>query len=125
MQEAGMTPNAYIVHWTMENWRRLQDELTQAGFETEIEPESENLRAAVPFERLAEFAALCQAHFKDPVAYVDVQFPDRKKTALIFGERLFLVSSAAENAAVQRWAIGQGLKPEHTGWAISFDSESP
>jgi hypothetical protein len=117
-----MTPNAYIVHWTMENWRRLQEELTQAGFETEIEPEGENLRAAVPFERLAEFAVLCQAHFKETAAYVDVQFPDKKKTALIFAERLFLVSTPSENAAVQRWAIGQGLQPEHTNWATSFDT---
>jgi hypothetical protein len=115
-----MTFNAYILDWTMDGFARLKQELADASFPFDQETGSGNIRAAVPFERVQEFAGLCQKHLNAPFNYVDIQYPDEHKTVIIFRGKTFIITSREENERVRQWAIGLGLPPEQSDWGTSF-----
>jgi hypothetical protein len=112
--------NAYLLDWTMNDYTLLQQELTDAGFGFEREASSENIRVAVPVERLDDAARLIQRHLNAPYNYVDIQYPGSKLTVIIFLARRFTITSVDENEDAKRWAIAQGLPPEQADWATSF-----
>lgn len=118
--EARMPYNAYILDWTMNDYDGLKQKLKEAGFPFRKERGKEHIRAAVPFDRVEEFFRLTKSHLNTPYNYVDIQFPSEKKTALVFSERLIMVSNSQENEAAQRWAIARGLPPEQADWKTSY-----
>ncbi len=113
-----MTFNAFIVHWTIDGFEVLKQELARAGFVTE--PVEENLRAVVPLARVDEFAVICRSRFNAPQNYIDLQYPAERLTIILFRDAMFTITSAEENAQVQAWALARGLPPEQADWATSF-----
>jgi hypothetical protein len=114
-----MTFNAFVVNWTIEGFAELKQELSGAGFI--FEPEGEHMRIAVPSARVEEFAVMCQKRLNAPQNYIDIQYPDERKTVLVFRDRVFVITGAAQNEQVRQWAIARGLPPEQAGWATSFE----
>lgn len=112
--------NAFIVAWTMNEYAALCAALRAAGFRVEQADGTDHIRLVVPFEQITAFAALCQRHLNAPVNYVDVQYPDRRTTVIIFRERVVHVTEQAQNDALRAWAIARGLPPEQADWATSF-----
>jgi len=115
-----MSFNAYILDWSMDNYAQLRQELAKANFTFEQEEKSEHIRVAVPFRSVNEFASLCQAHLNSPFNYVDIQYPNEKKTIIIFKQETFVISSREENERVKAWAIRMGLPAAQADWATSF-----
>jgi hypothetical protein len=113
-----MTFNAFVVNWTIEGFVELQQELSGAGFV--VGPEREHIRIVVPSARVEEFAAICQRRLNVPQNYIDIQYPDERKTVLIFRDRIFTITSTAQNEQVKQWAMALGLPPEQADWATSF-----
>ncbi len=112
--------NAYLLDWTINDFPLLQQELTAANFAFQPEIGTGHIRAAVPFERVEEAAALIQKHLNAPQNYVDIQFPALKKTVIVFQRRVFTISSPQENDEAREWALAQGLPPEQADWLTSF-----
>ncbi|MEA3337146.1 MAG: hypothetical protein U9R25_14650 [Chloroflexota bacterium] len=112
--------NAFIVAWTMHDFTQLKKKLTGNGFAFSREGQSEHIRVTVPIERLEVFASLCQAHLNEPFNYVDIQFSGQGKTAVVFQEKTFVITSPEENELVKQWAIGLGLPPEQAEWSTSY-----
>jgi hypothetical protein len=112
--------NAYILDWAMNDYAQLKQELADANFAFAKEGEKEHIRVAVPFGRVKEFGSLCQTHLNSPYNYVDIQYPNEKKTVIIFQQDIFMISSQEENEKVKRWAISLGLPPEQADWSTSF-----
>lgn len=110
--------NAYVLNWTMNDYPALKAALAASGIA--VQPDSEDIRLAVPFERLHEISQLLQAHLNVPYNYVDIQFPDLKTTVIVFQQQTFTIRSAAENAEAQHWAIAQGLPTEQADWGTSY-----
>jgi len=110
--------NAYILNWTMNDYPALKAVLAASGIA--VQPDDDDIRLAVPFERLHEISLLLQAHLNAPYNYVDIQFPDLRTTVIVFQQRIFTIRSAAENAEAQHWAIAQGLPPEQADWGTSY-----
>jgi hypothetical protein len=115
-----MSFNAYVLDWTIDGFEDLKDALSAAGFAFRKEADSAHIRVTVPFARAQDFAVLCQPRLNAPCNYIDVQFPDERQTALIFRQKMFLVSSREENERVKQWALAQGLPPEQSDWGTSF-----
>jgi hypothetical protein len=113
-----MPLNAYVLSWTMNDYAALKAALHASGIATQ--PDAEDIRLSVPFERLHEVGGLLQSHLNAPYNYVDIQFPDLKTTVIVFQQRIFTIRSAAENAEAQHWAIAQGLPPEQADWGTSY-----
>jgi len=67
-----MNFNAYILDWSMDRDIELRQELAKANFMFEKKGQSEHIHVAVSFERVNEFASLCQAHLNSPFNYVDI-----------------------------------------------------
>jgi hypothetical protein len=112
--------NAFVADWTMDDYAGLKRDLAESGFHFAKQVDAEHLRVLVPLERVSEFAALCQPHLNAPYNYIDIQYPQEKKTVLIFRQQLFIVSSQAENERVKAWAIALGLSPQQAEWGTSF-----
>jgi hypothetical protein len=112
--------NAYILDWTMDGFARLKQELAAASFPFVEEDGSGNIRVAVPFQRMQEFAALCQKRLNAPFNYVDIQYPGERQTVIVFRANTFIITSHDENERVRQWAIGLGLPPEQSDWRTSF-----
>jgi hypothetical protein len=110
--------NAFIVNWTVDSFDELKRELSDAGFV--FEPEGEHMRAVVPLARADEFAAICQKRLHAPQNYIDLQYPEVRKTVLVFRDAVFTITSSEENARVRAWALALGLPSEQSDWAISF-----
>jgi hypothetical protein len=104
----------------MDGFAQFKQELADASFPFDGETGSGNIRAAVPSERVQEFAALCQKRLTAPFNYVDLQYPDKHQTVIIFREKTFIITSREENERVKQWAIGLGLPPEQSDWGTSF-----
>lgn len=115
-----MDYNAYLLDWTMNEYDMLKRELTEARIAFVREPNSEHIRAAIPFERLDAAARLIQRHLNAPFNYVDIQFSAQKQTVIIFQARRFTIATDDENERAKRWAIEQGLPVEQADWATSF-----
>jgi len=115
-----MSFNAYILDWSMDHYTQLRQELAKADFAFEQGEQSEHIRVAVPFERVNEFASLCQAHLNSLFNYVDIQYPDEKKTIIVFKQETFIISGREENESVKAWAIRMGLPAAQADWATSF-----
>jgi hypothetical protein len=115
-----MTFNAYIVDWTMDEFARFKQELAAASFPFTGESGSGNIRVTVPFERVQEFAVLCQKRLNAPFNYVDIQYPGEHQTVIVFRAKTFIITSREENERVRQWAIGMGLPPEQSDWGTSF-----
>lgn len=110
--------NAYVLNWTMDDYPALKAVLAASGIAAQ--PDGEDIRLAVPFDRLQEIGGLLQAHLTVPYNYVDIQFPELKTTIIVFQKRIFIIRSASENAEAQQWAIAQGLPPEQADWGTSY-----
>lgn len=110
--------NAYVLAWTMNDYPAFKAALCDSGIATL--PDAEDIRLAVPFERLHEISRLLQSHLNAPFNYVDIQFPELKTTVIVFQQQIFTIRTAAENAEAQRWAIAQGLPPEQADWGTSY-----
>lgn len=115
-----MSFNAFVLDWTMDDYSLLKQKLAAAGFQSQKVEDAEHIRVVVPFGRVDEFAALCQAHLNAPFNYIDVQFPAYKQTVIIFAQTVFLIDNLAENERVRQWAIALGLPPEQADWPTSF-----
>ncbi len=115
-----MNFNAYILDWSMDDYAQLRQKLAKANLAFEQEQQSEHIRVAVPFSRAHEFASLCRAHLNSPFNYVDVQYPNEKKTVIVFKQETFIVSSSEDNERVKAWAIRMGLPTAQVDWATSF-----
>ncbi len=115
-----MDANAYVLDWTMDNYDLLKQELSRAGFSYRPEGDTNDIRITIPFERVGEAAAILQSHLNAPYNYVDVQFPDERRTVIIFREKVFTIASQAENDTVVAWALARGLPREQADWGVSF-----
>jgi hypothetical protein len=115
-----MSPNAYILDWTMERFPELVGALEVQGYAWAWEESGPHIRVGVPLDRVEAFASLCQAHLNAPHNYVDIQYPEERLTVLVFRERVFRIRSHAENVAAQRWAMARGLPVAQAGWGTSF-----
>jgi hypothetical protein len=115
-----MNFNAYILDWSMDDYAQLRQGLATFGFTFEQEGQSEHIRVVVPFERAEEFASLCRAHLNSPFNYVDIQYPNEKKTVIVFKQETFVVSNSEDNERVKTQAIQMGLPPAQADWATSF-----
>ncbi|HEX2909141.1 MAG TPA: hypothetical protein VHO69_19865 [Phototrophicaceae bacterium] len=116
-----MKTNAYILDWTLTDYAEVKQALIDIAFWFELEREdSKHLRVAVPYPRVDEFAALVRRYLNAPCNYVDVQYPDRQCTVLIFKAKKFVITSAEENEQAKIWALAQGLPPEQADWPMSF-----
>lgn len=74
-----MSPNAFVLDWTMTDFAGLKAKLAAAKFAFVQRPDDESIRVDVPLPRLDEFAVLCQGHLNAPFNYVDIQYPAEKK----------------------------------------------
>jgi hypothetical protein len=117
-KEQDMSPNAYVLAWTMNDYDTLKAELAEAGFV--CTSDGDDLRVSVPFARVSEAAALFQKHLNAPYNYVDLQYPASKTTVVVFQQRVYLIRSAEENRTAQAWAMAQGLPAEQADWGTSF-----
>ncbi len=114
------TFNAFIVDWTMDSYADLKVALTAAGIVFERADDTDHIRLAVPYARVEEFAALVQAHLNAAVNYVDVQYPDRKTTVIIFRDAVHTLTDHAASERLRAWVIERGLPPEQADWVTSF-----
>lgn len=112
--------NAYILDWTVNGYAGLKQKLKKADFLFVKEKDILHLRVRVPFGRVPEFADIIRQHLNASYNYVDVQFPEEKRTVLVFLERVAIVSNAAENETARKWAVARGLPPEQADWATSY-----
>jgi hypothetical protein len=115
-----MNFNAFILDWSMDHYPQLRQELTKANFTIKQEEHNEHIRVAVPFMRVNQFSSLCQAHLNSPFNYVDIQYPNEKKTIIVFKQETFIISSNEENERVRAWAIQMGLPEIQADWTRSF-----
>lgn len=115
-----MKPNAYILDWTMNEYDRLLARLEDEGFVLQKEDGKEHVRVAVPFSLVDEFAKLVQEHLNAPYNYVDIQYPDEKKTIVVFQNKKFVIENDEQNEAARKWAIDLGLPTAQADWAVSF-----
>jgi hypothetical protein len=115
-----MTFNALILNWTMDDYPSLKRDLRRAGFAYLRETDSDHIRAAVPYERLTEFAALCQRHFNAAFNYIDLQYAAQRKTVLVFRDAIFTITNGSDNEQAKKQALRLGLPPQHARWATSF-----
>lgn len=115
-----MTPNTYILDWTMNEYERLLTRLKDEGFGFQKESGKEHVRVAVPFSFVDDFASLVQEHLDAPYNYVDIQYPDEKKTVVIFQNKKFVIENEQQNEVAKKWAIDLGLPKEQADWAVSF-----
>jgi hypothetical protein len=114
-----MKTNAYVLNRTMNEYPRLLISLKEKGFL--FLPDTDgDITVDVPFFLVEDFATLIQQHLNAPYNYVDVQFPDEKKTVLIFQNKKFIIENSEQNMAVKKWAIEEGLLLEQTDWSVSF-----
>jgi hypothetical protein len=104
----------------MDEYPRLKQELSGAGFEFVCEGETEHIRVVVPYARVDEFATITRKYFNAPCNYIDVQFPAEKKTMIIFREQVFVIEDNAENERVKAWGIARGLPPHQADWPTSY-----
>ncbi len=115
-----MNTNAYILERTMNDCQCLLSALEQQKYVVSPEPGSLDVRVAVDRSRVKDFSFLAQRHLNEPYNYIDVQFPERKETILIFKERLFVIQDAEGDARARDWAIAQGLPVAESGWSRSW-----
>jgi hypothetical protein len=116
----GMQYNAYILDWTMNDYETLKKKLNAHGFDFVHERNKSHIRVHVPFSRWEEFGEMVRAHLNTPYSYVDIQYPEKRKTILVFGERIESISNAQENEAARKWAIARGLPPAQADWETSY-----
>ena len=114
-----MKYNAFILDWTMDNYRQLKTKLLKYGFAFVPEAGCRHIRVAVPWNYVAEFSALCQEHLNQPCNYVDIQFPVEKTTVVVFQAKTFFVKSMRENEQVRQWALAQGLPVQQADWPVA------
>jgi hypothetical protein len=112
--------NAYILEWTMDEYDRLKQELADAGFVFQQEGQTGHIRADVPFEQVDIFGELCRKHLNAPVNYVDIQYPERRTTVIVFQQTTHFITNREQNEQVRAWAIALGLPPEQADWDTSF-----
>ena len=110
--------NAYVLDWTVNNYSALKAALDASGIA--VQPEGEHIRLSIPFERLDEISQLLQTHLNAPYNYVDIQFPYRNTTVIVFQQRVFTIRSAAENVETQQWAVAQGLPFDQADWGTCY-----
>jgi len=114
-----MKNSAYILDWTMNDYDNLKFKLKNSGFEFE-KAEKEHIRVTVPFNKIDSFVDIVQVHLNAPQNYVDVQFPDEKKSIVIFQAKKFVITNDKENEKVKEWAISIGLPTEQADWKTSY-----
>jgi hypothetical protein len=112
--------NAYILDWTMNDYEILKQKLADAGFLYEKDESGEDIRVTVPYEQLSSFASIVQKFLNATQNYIDIQYPDIKKTILIFRDKLFTITNDKENKEAQDWAISIGLPKEQSDWSTSY-----
>jgi hypothetical protein len=112
--------NAYVLDWTMDEFAKLKAKLSEAQFVYKPEGETEHIRVAVPFERVEEFGELCHQHLNQITNYVDIQYPARKTTVIVFQKTMHVITSPEEDQKVKAWAIALGLPPEQADWGTSY-----
>ena len=115
-----MKPNAYILDWTMNEYDRLLARLEDEGFIFQKEGDKENVRGAVPFSLVDNFTSLVQGHLNAPYNYVDIQYPDEKKTVVVFQNKKFVIENDEQNEMARKFAINLGLPTAQADWAVSF-----
>ena len=104
----------------MDDYERLKQELSGAGFNFKPESGKDHMRITIPFARIQEAATILQPHLNTRCNYVDVQFPDEKRTVIIFRDKVFTVTTNAENDKVVAWAVARGLVAQQADWPTSF-----
>ena len=92
-----MNLNAYILDWTMNEYKRLLTQLKEQNLLFQKEADEEHVRVEVPSSRIDEFAEIVQAHLNAPFNYVDVQYPHEKKTVVIFQSKRFVIENDEQN----------------------------
>ena len=112
--------NAYILDWTMNEYDKLKQKLTEQGFVFKKEENNEHVRVAVPFEKINGFSQIVQAHLNATHNYVDIQYPDKKQTVVIFQEKQYNITNDQENEEAKQWAISIGLPVEQADWPTSY-----
>ena len=112
--------NAYILDWTMNDYKVLKKKLDDQEFVSENETGTKHIRVSVPFDQIDTFASIVQQHLNAPCNYVDVQFQDKKTTVVIFIEKVFFIKDADKNNEVKKWAIEKGLPPKQADWNPLF-----
>jgi hypothetical protein len=112
--------NAYILDWTMNDYSLLKQKLTDAGFVYRKDEPDEDIRVIVPYEQLSSFGSIVQKFLNAPQNYIDIQYPDIRKTVLIFRDRLFTITNDKENKEARSWAISIGLPKEQGDWGTSY-----
>jgi hypothetical protein len=118
-----MNLNAYILDWTMDEYEQLLTQLERLGFFFQKDHDSNHVRVNVPFSKVNDFADLVQAHLNAPFNYVDIQFPQEKKTVVIFQGKHFTIENDQQNEEVINWAINLGLPTEQAKWGKSYIQE--
>lgn len=115
-----MKDNAYILDWAMDDYEGLKQELSKSGLAFTKENDVEHIRVQVPIEKVGSFAQITQKHLNAPQNYIDLQFPENKKTLVIFRDKIFTITNDADNEEAKGWAISIGLPKEQANWATSF-----
>jgi hypothetical protein len=111
---------AYILEWTMHEYDGLKQELVDAGFEFQQEGQTGNIHVDVPFEQIEMFGELCRRHLNATINYVDIQYPERRTTVIVFRQVTHFITNREQNKQVREWAIALGLPPEQADWGTSF-----
>lgn len=104
----------------MKDYEDLKQNLLKASFDFVKENDTEHIRVDVPIEKVDSFAKITQKHLNAPQNYIDLQFPENKKTLVIFRDKIFTITNNTENKEAKKWAISIGLPKEQADWAISF-----
>ena len=86
-----MNLNAYILDWTMNEYNHLLAQLKEQNFSFQKEDNEEHIRVDVPFSRIDEFTKSIQGHLNAPFNYVDIQYPNERKTVVIFQNKKFII----------------------------------
>ena len=115
-----MKKNAYILDWTMNDYDNLLASLKQLGLNYEKESEKNHVRVDVPFSKINPFVSLVQKHLNAPFNYVDIQYPKKKKSIIVFQKNRFNIESDDQNEVVRKWAIDLGLPPAQADWDTSY-----
>jgi len=118
-----MNLNAYILDWTMNEYEQLLTQLEELNFLFQKESDNNHVRVDVPFAKINDFTKLVQAHLNAPFNYVDIQYPNERKTVVIFQSKYFIIESDKQNEEVRNWAINLGLPIEQADWGNSYSNE--
>ena len=102
----------------MNDYDGLRDELREGSFDFTFE--DEGIMTQIDYSRLKEFATIIRKHLNAPYNYVDVKFPDKKLSHLIFLDKTWNIDNLKTDREAKEWALSVGLSKPETDWTTFF-----